>query len=184
MVVDVQGVGYDVFVGKTLIHQVGEVGQSVVIEIYTHFNESALQLFGFLSPHEKDLFKKLISVSGVGPKLGIAIVSALPYESVIQSIVQGDLATLTRISGVGKKTAERLVLDLRDKFKNMVFKAPISGLTRHHVGQNAREHDALQALVSLGYPEIVARQTLQSIEVVTEDTVQTLIKKSLGYLAS
>lgn len=184
VVVMVGGVGYEVFVGKSLVPQLGDVGTEVVLEIYTHFNESVLQLYGFVSAADKEIFKKLISVSGIGPKLGIAIVSALPCEAVIRAIVQGDLATLTSISGIGKKTAERLVIELKDKFKDVNLRHSGHVLSRRHVGRNSREDDAIQALVSLGYVELVARQSLERIEITAEDSVQSLIKKSLGYLAS
>lgn len=184
VVVMVGGVGYDVFVGRSIVPQLGEIGGEIALEIHTHFNESALQLYGFESAAEKELFKKLISVSGIGPKLGIAIVSALPYETVIQAIVQGDLATLTSISGIGKKTAERLIIELKDKFKDMALRQVGHALSRQHVAHHSREDDTLQALVSLGYAESAARQTLQQINIAEADTVQSLIKKSLGYLAS
>ena len=183
-VVGVGGVGYEVFVGRAVAMQLRVIESTVTLEIHTHFSDSNLQLFGFLSLAEKALFRKLISVSGVGPKIGIAIISALPYETVIQAIVTGDLMTLTSISGIGKKTAERLVLDLKDKFKDMAARGLMHGIARQRTGADIRQADALQALVSLGYSELVARQTMQQIEVAPEDTVQALIKKSLGHLAS
>ena len=181
LILDVHGVGYEVFMGKTKVLPLS-IGQELTVFVYTHMTENSLQLFGFLTLSERDLFQRLISISGVGPKLGIAMTSALPYEVLIGAILQGDVKLLTSISGVGKKIAERLVIELRDKFRDL----PVSSvrIDRKMVTSHSRESDAVQALVSLGYNEVIARRALQGIEILPEDTVQTVIKKSLTRIST
>lgn len=182
---DVNGVGYEVFLGKMSLVRIGEVGDDAALEIHSHFTESAAQLYGFLSADEKSLFRKLISISGIGPKMGLNIISAYVLEDIVTGIVRGDLAMLSAISGVGKKTAERIVIELKDKLKNFSF-APRtkSGVEIPMAVHDQREQDALQALLSLGYAESVARKALLQVGCDAADTVQTLIKKSLGAMAS
>lgn len=115
VIVDVQGVGYDVKVPETIRLRLPEVGQPVSLRIYTHVREDSLQLFGFLSALEKDVFEILLSVQGVGPKLAMAILSAQDARQILETAAQGNKTALTGISGVGKKTAERIVLDAREK---------------------------------------------------------------------
>lgn len=183
VVVDVQGVGYEVYLSKMSLATIGGPGSEVGLEIHTHFTESNLQLYGFLSTEEKMIFKKMISVSGIGPKIGLSIVGAYPFEHLVSSIIQGDLDALTHISGIGKKTAERIVMELKDKFKTLDIARikPFSGV---EISGDRRLDDALQALLSLGYSENVARKALQKLALAGDDTVQSLIKKSLGAMSS
>lgn len=181
IVIDVQGVGYEVFLGKIQILSLGDVGQELQLHIYTHTTESSLQLFGFLTLAEKNLFKKVISISGIGPKSGLSIVSALPFEALVAAILKDDVATLTSIPGIGKKTAERLAMELKDKIKN--FSKTAIGIERHLIPEDGRHRETLQALLSLGYSEGMAQRAIQKIDFFAEDTVQTLIKKSLVHLS-
>lgn len=183
-VVDVGGVGYEVHLSRMALAGLGETGESVRLEIHTHVTESSFQLYGFLSADEKTLFKKLISVSGIGPKMGLNIVSAYPFDDLVSCIVRGDLHALTKIGGIGKKTAERIVIELKDKFKNMPVADRSRAVGPVYAGGDHREVDALQALLSLGYSEAAARMALQKVGLFHDDTVQTLIKKSLGAMAS
>lgn len=181
LTLDVNGVGYEVFLPPSALLTIGEEESELSLEIYTHFTENHLQLYGFTNCQEKEVFKKVISVSGIGPKLGQTIVSFYPFEHLISCITQGDIAALTKISGIGKKTAERLVIELKDKFKNMGFvttKTPKTVVSE----SDMRQEEAVQALVSLGYSEALARKTLQKVTLTENDTVQDLIKKSLGAL--
>lgn len=181
LILDVQGVGYEVFVGKTKVPSFA-LGQELTVFVYTHLTENNLQLFGFVTLAERDLFQRLISISGIGPKLGIAMISALPYEALIGAILQSDVKLLTSISGIGRKIAERLVIELKDKFKDL----PISSarIDRKVVANHSRESDAIQALMSLGYNEIMARRVIQEVAILPEDTVQTVIKKSLTRIST
>ena len=115
LIVDVQGVGYDVLVPLSTFYGVGEPGTPVTLRVHTHVREDALQLFGFLSPLEQQLFERLITVSGIGPKLALAVLSGIEPNDLVQAIRQGDVARLTRTPGVGRKTAERMVVELKDR---------------------------------------------------------------------
>lgn len=185
--INVNGVGYEVYLGSQTLYDLGEPGSPVSLEIYTHVTESSLQLFGFLNVTQKKLFQKLISVSGIGPKLGLVIIDTLPLQILINAIKTGDAGTLTTINGIGKKTAERLVVELKDKFKEETLDT--SHLTPHEAANdnapsNNHLQDVAQALISLGYSENQARKVVNGLNVEESDTVQTLIRKSLSRLSS
>jgi len=116
VVVDVAGVGYEVSIPFSTFYEVGDVGSNVELRIYTHVKEDALQLYGFKTLLERQLFINLLSVSGVGPKIGIALLSGMSADELVTSIKNNNLARLTAVPGVGRKTAERLVVDLRSSF--------------------------------------------------------------------
>src|ERR1051326_6221820 len=113
--VDVGGVGYEVAISVPTFSELPNAGGEVSLHIHTHVREDALALYGFLRPQEKQLFERLISVSGIGPKLAITVLSGMAAETMVAAILGGDVATLTKVPGIGKKTAERMVLELRDK---------------------------------------------------------------------
>jgi Holliday junction DNA helicase RuvA len=158
-VVDVQGVGYLVHLSLQSAARLPEGGR-VQLRCYTHVREDALQLFGFASPEEEELFHLLISVSGVGPKLAVNVLSGMPAQELAAAILHGELARLTKISGVGKKTAERLVLELKDKIKQ-------SGLVATRPSQPPPAADAdqalLSALINLGYRPAAAERTAEAV---------------------
>ena len=148
-IVDAGGVGYDVTIPVSTYSHLPEAGSEVRLRIYTHVREDALALFGFLTQDEKALFEKLISVSGIGPKMAMAVLSGIPALDLIGSIRRGEVERLVRIPGVGKKTAERMVLELRDKMPApsgegpAASGAPAAALT-------TVEQDVLSALLNLG----------------------------------
>ena len=158
-VVDVQGVGYLVHLSLQSAARVAEGGR-VQLRCYTHVREDALQLFGFATPEEEELFHLLISVSQVGPKLALNILSGMPASELAAAILHGELGRLTKISGVGKKTAERLVLELKDKVK-------ASGLVSARPSQPPPAADAdqalLSALINLGYRPAAAERTADAV---------------------
>ncbi|HXW92231.1 MAG TPA: Holliday junction branch migration protein RuvA [Terriglobales bacterium] len=156
-VVDVGGVGYEVAISVPTFSDLPAVGSEVGLHIHTHVREDLLALYGFLRPAEKQLFEKLIAVNGIGPKLAITVLSGMPADELAGAIRGNDVARLTRIPGIGKKTAERLVLELRDKL-------PILAAGEIQVAQagTAVEDDVLSALVNLGYPRGVAEQVVSS----------------------
>src|SRR5204862_1430183 len=117
--VDVNGVGYDVHVPLSTYYDVGESGADVALHVYTHVREDALQLFGFLTTLEQLLFERLIGISGIGPKLAIAVLSGIDSRELVASVQRADVARLTRIPGIGKKTAERIVLELKDRLRDV-----------------------------------------------------------------
>jgi holliday junction DNA helicase RuvA len=157
-VVETGGVGYDVTISVPTFSDLPSVGSEVALHIHTHVREDLIALYGFLCPAEKQLFEKLITVSGIGPKLAITILSGMPADEMVSAIRGNDVARLTRIPGIGKKTAERMVLELRDKLpaegKGEVAAAPTISAT---------EEDVLSALTNLGYQRAVAERALQSV---------------------
>src|SRR5690242_16724436 len=135
VIVETTGVGYDIQIPVSTYTTLGDAGSSVTLRIHTHVREDALQLFGFATAEEKLVFKRLISVSGIGPKLAVTVLSGLPTSDLINAIRSGDVQKLVRIPGVGKKTAERMVLELKDKLvtvgagaKDIAPVAPAPGL--------------------------------------------------------
>jgi Holliday junction DNA helicase RuvA len=152
-IVEAGGVGYDVVISVPTFSDLPAVGSEVALHIHTHVREDALALYGFLRPAEKTLFEKLITVSGIGPKLAITILSGMPADEMIAAIRGNDVAKLTRIPGIGRKTAERMVLELRDKLQTFVevpAAPPVSAI----------EEDVLSALVNLGYQRPAAERAL------------------------
>ena len=145
-VVDVSGVGYRVTIPLSTFYRIGEPGAEVTLLTHTHVREDALALFGFLTPVEQALFERLIAVSGVGPKLAVSILSGIEAPDLVAALRSSDLARLTRIPGVGKKTAERLVLELKDKVQDL----PSAEATAPAAPRAATE-DLVSALVHLGY---------------------------------
>ena len=147
VIVESGGVGYDVTVPISTYSALPEVGAEVRLRIHTHVREDALSLFGFLTQDEKTLFEKLIGVSSIGPKLAVTVLSGLPTAELIGSIRQGQAENLVRIPGVGKKTAERIVLELRDKLDLLAAGVPAA---QPAATLSALEQDVLSALLNLG----------------------------------
>jgi holliday junction DNA helicase RuvA len=151
VIVDTGGVGYDVVIPVSTFSTLPETGAEVSLRIHTHVREDALALFGFLTAEEKALFEKLISVSGIGPSLGIKVLSGLATASIIDAIRGGHVEQLVRIPGVGKKTAERMVLELKDKLEGLGGGVPGTGLAvRTEPALSGMEQDVLSALLNLG----------------------------------
>ena len=156
-IVETAGVGYDVTISVPTFSDLPAVGGEVALNIHTHVREDAIALYGFLRPAEKVLFEKLITVSGIGPKLAITILSGMPAEEMVGAIRGNDVARLTRIPGIGRKTAERMVLELRDKLPPAI---PAVAVTAPAVSPT--EEDVLSALVNLGYQRAAAEKALES----------------------
>jgi Holliday junction DNA helicase RuvA len=159
-IVDVSGVGYLVHLSLQSLAKLPAEGAPAQLRTYTHVREDALQLFGFAAPDEEELFHMLIAVSGVGPRLALNILSGMPAAELANAILHGELARLTKISGVGKKTAERLVVELKDKLKT----SPLSGA--RPAGAAARvgpDQALLSALLNLGYRPAAAERTAEAV---------------------
>lgn len=190
IIVDVQGVGYEVIVSKRTLDYLAEPGESVVFLIYTHLTENALSLFGFLKSDEKTAFKKLMSVSGVGPRLALQILSGMSVPELAQALVQENLLALTSISGVGKKTAERLIVELKDKMIEFLENTPLesSGLSLQKEGGGILQYtstlyqEALSALTNLGYHRNQADRILSKISLNETSSIEEILKKALGEL--
>ena len=155
-IIETSGVGYDVTITVPTFSDLPAVGADVALHIHTHVREDQIALYGFLRPSEKLLFEKLITVSGIGPKLAITILSGMAADEMVAAIRGNDVARLTRIPGIGKKTAERMVLELRDKLAEA---SPAS--TSAAPAMSAIEEDVLSALVNLGYQRSAAEQALR-----------------------
>ncbi len=158
LILETGGVGYDVTITVPTFAGLPQVGTEVALHIHTYVREDVLALFGFVRPEEKQLFEKLISVSGIGPKLAVTILSGMPADEMVASIRNNDIARLTKIPGIGKKTAERMVLELRDKLPPLGAEAvtQIPTLT-------AIEEDVLSALTNLGYQRVIAEKTISQL---------------------
>lgn len=186
LILDVGGVGYEVSIPLSTFYEIGEIGSDVALRILTHVREDAIQLFGFKSLREKELYLKLISVQGVGAKSGISMLSGMNADEIIDAIRSNNLAKLTAIPGVGRKTAERLVVELRDKVGDLAAE-PGSEKTPAESRSNGSEDifdDALSALVNLGYQRAAAEKALQ--QVMTDgsgENVQKLLRAALQRLA-
>src|ERR1700752_2435283 len=185
VVVDVSGVGYEVNIPLSTFYDLDDEKSIVQLLIYTHVKEDALQLYGFKTANERKLFVNFISVSGVGPKLGIALLSHMKADELIDSIKSNNLARLTQIPGVGRKTAERLVVDLRDKMTQLSQEqvAEQTGV-RHEtvpVSSEARiRGDAMSALVNLGYQRSAAEKAIDAALGEGGDiTVESILRRPL-----
>ena len=182
VIVDVAGVGYEVTVPLSTYYELGEIGSDIRLRIYTHVREDAIQLFGFKTNRERDLYLKLISVQGIGAKSGISLLSGMSADEIILALRTEDLARLTSIPGVGRKTAERLVIELRDKVSDVAGAAGTSPTGA--VAVDEVFDDALSALVNLGYQRNLAEKALkQTVQDGTEMSVQKLLRRSLQILA-
>ena len=189
VIVEVGGVGYEVTIPLSTFYELEEVGANVQLRIYTYVREDALQLYGFKTARERELFMRLISVSGIGPKLGITMLSGMNADEMIASIRTNNLARLTSIPGVGKKTAERLVIELRDKIVALSSPAleeefsPQTGASRAVTEDTMRE-DALFALLNFGYQRAAAEKAIMAaMQEGGEITVEVILRRSLRLLA-
>ena len=186
VIVDVSGVGYEVTIPLSTFYELGDVGSDVSLRIFTHVREDALQLFGFKTARERDIYLKLISVQGIGAKSGITMLSGMSADEIVTAIRTNNLARLTAIPGVGKKTAERIVVELRDKIADLTVDAAARGAAVGGSEPTTDEvfDDALSALVNLGYQRNAAEKALQdSAKDGTELTVQKLLRAALQKLA-
>ncbi len=186
VIVDVGGVGYEVTIPLSTFYDLGEIGEQVELRIFTYVREDTLQLFGFKTMREKELYLKLISVQGIGAKSGISMLSGMSADEIIVAIRTDNLARLTSIPGVGKKTAERIVIELRDKLNDLTTGETVGTMSedaRPLEGVDAVYDDALSALVNLGYQQNAASKALKkAVQEGTEMSVQKLLRRSLQLL--
>lgn len=158
-ILDCGGVGYDVTISVATFSALPAEGAEAALHIHTHVREDQLALFGFAEAQEKRLFEKLLTISGIGPKLAITVLSGISADRLVAAIRSGDHGTLTRIPGIGKKTAERVVLELKDKLDDLAVAIPATTGGAHH---GPAGDDALSALVNLGYPRPVAQKAIET----------------------
>ena len=188
VIVDVGGVGYEVTIPVSTFYDLGETNTPVRLQIYTHVREEALQLFGFRTLRERELFTLLISVSGIGPKSAVAMLSGMSADEIVTAIRQNNYARITSIPGVGRKTAERLVIELRDKMAALSSPALeeqiAAGGPTAAQSEDALREDTLAALLQLGFPKPAAEKVITGAMQEGGDlSVETLLRRSLRQLS-
>jgi holliday junction DNA helicase RuvA len=189
VILDVAGVGYEVTIPLSTFYDLADAGSPVQLRIYTHVREDTLQLYGFKTARERELFMRIISVSGIGPKLGITLLSGMSADEMIASIRTNNLARLTLIPGIGRKTAERLVIELREKVASLSSVELEEQLgagsdTRTQPTADSVRADALSALLNLGYQRSSAEKAIDNAVSEGGDiTVESVLRRVLRKLA-
>jgi holliday junction DNA helicase RuvA len=175
VIVETGGVGYDLHVPLSSFSAIGEAGGEITLHVHTHVREDAIQLFGFATPLELALFERLVSVSGIGPRLALAVLSGIAPAELAHAIVGGQVARLVAIPGIGKKTAERIVLELRDKLGALAEGEPVAAGA-------AMRADLVSALVNLGYHRPAAEKAAERALQATSGTFEEALRQALGSL--
>lgn len=187
IVVDNHGIGYNIKVPTTLLQALPHAGEEVMVYTYTYVREDAIGLFGFSSPDELEVFRLLITVSGIGPKGGLAILSTMNTDELRYAVLMDDAKAIAKSPGIGAKTAGKLILELKDKLdvKNAVFEesaGAAGGVQAANSSYTAAMDDAVQALAALGYSSKEARSAVMSVPDAAEKTVEELLKLSLKHI--
>jgi Holliday junction DNA helicase RuvA len=180
IIVDVGGVGYQVLIPLNVFYQLPEIGGAISLQIHTHVREDALQLFGFNDFAEKQIFLLLIGVSGIGPKLAINILSGIPAEELARALREGDQLRLVAIPGVGRKLAERMIVELKDKLATL---APAGAESAKPEGASQLMLDAVSALVNLGYKRAEAEKMVREVLKRGDRSLENVLKESLRLLS-
>ena len=181
IIVDVQGVGYEVHVPLSTYYELGDDGVEVALKIYTHVRDDALQLYGFLTSLEQQLFERLIGISGIGPKLAVAILSGIEPRDLVTAVQRADVARLTGVPGIGRKTAERIVLELKDRLTHLAV-PDVDRVATVAAGDRLRD-DLLSALQNLGYHRPLAEKAVESALAATSTpTFEQALKAALREL--
>lgn len=183
VVLDVSGVGYNIKIPSNIIGYLPSHGELVKIHTYTYVREDCFSLYGFLTKEDLELFKKLITVNGVGPKAGLSILSTMDSNSFILSILAQDLKAISKAPGIGTKTAQRIILDLKDKVSAEAFYGETKECTMAMPdSQVAIKNEALEALVSLGYSSTEAMSAINKIPSLDNLTIESVLKQALKYM--
>ncbi len=161
VVVDVAGVGYDVIVPLSTFYGLGDAGAAVSLRVHTHVREDVIALYGFATPVEQDLFERLIAINGIGPKLALAVLSGIEPAELIRAVRTSDVARLTKVPGVGKKTAERIGLELKDRLPSL--QRGDAAVSPAVAGDDDRRADLVSALVNLGYQRVPAEKAIDTV---------------------
>jgi holliday junction DNA helicase RuvA len=182
IIVEVQGVGYEAHVPLSTFYGMAEAGSEISLRIHTHVREDALLLYGFATVLELQIFERLISVSGIGPKLALAVLSGIEPNELVAAVRQANIARLTGIPGIGKKTAERIVLELKDKMTALL--APETAAAPAAAGGETLRTDVLSALVNLGYHRPLAERAVDAaLKTGTDASFERTLKQALRELA-
>lgn len=174
VIIDNNGIGYGIFMPQSSLELIGS-GEELKIYTYLNVKEDAMQLYGFLSKEELNLFKKLIGVSGVGPKGGLSIITACPGDSLQMAIISGDAKAISKAQGIGAKTAQRIIIELKDKID---LEEVISTNSGEAVADTEVKSDAIEALIALGYSRTSAFNAVNKVDKITDD-VEELLKLAL-----
>ncbi len=177
VIVDVGGVGYDVLVPLSTYYVLGDAGAAVTLRVHTHVREEVIALYGFATSLEQDLFERLIAINGVGPKLALAVLSGIEPAELIRAIRAQDVARLTRIPGVGKKTAERIGLELKDRLPALAAAGQVQAAT---APQDQLRTDLISALLNLGYqPAVAEKAVARAIEAAPDAPFEQVLRQAL-----
>ncbi|MCC7417025.1 MAG: Holliday junction branch migration protein RuvA [Acidobacteria bacterium] len=180
LTIDVNGVGYDVAVPLSTFYGLGEPGAEIALRIHTHVREDALLLYGFATRLEQDLFERLIGISGIGPKVALAVLSGIEPRDLVRAVERGDVARLTAIPGIGRKTSERIVLELKDRLP----RGEGAGAPEDGRAAPAMRDDLLSALINLGYHRPLAERAVDAaLETTPDATFERTLKQALRELA-
>lgn len=179
IIVDVNGVGYRLLIPLSSFYSLPDEG-AVRLHVHTHVREDAISLFGFLTLEEKEMFVLLLTISGVGPKLALNILSNIPVNDLKCALTQGNIKQLSSLPGIGKKTAERLVLELKEKIPGGAFETASAGTPAAAAGD--QREDALSALVNLGYKESLSKKALDNLEIAPGSSLEEILKAALKIL--
>jgi Holliday junction DNA helicase RuvA len=182
IVIDVNGVGYDVSVPLSTFYVLGDEGSDIALRIHTHVREDSLALYGFATPLELDLFERLIGVSGIGPKLALAVLSGIEPRELVRAIEQADVARLTSIPGVGRKTSERIVVELKDRLPRL--RPAVAAAGAGAVEPSTLRDDVLSALVNLGYHRPLSERAVDvAVKATPDGSFERTLKQALRELA-
>jgi Holliday junction DNA helicase RuvA len=180
IVVDVSGVGYDVSVPLSTFYGLGDAGADITLRIHTHVRQEALLLYGFATELEQQLFERLISISGIGPKVALAVLSGIEPPELLRAIERSDLARLSAIPGIGKKTSERIVLELKDRLPRV----PVTPASASVPGAPPLRDDVLSALINLGYHRPLAEKAVElAVKATPEGGFERTLRQALRELA-
>jgi Holliday junction DNA helicase RuvA len=185
VVIDAHGVGYRIFIPLTTFYELPEAGQIITLHVHTHVKQDAINLFGFYTVQERDLFQLMLSVSGIGPKMSMNILSGISVQEMLRAISSGDVKKLISIPGLGKKLAERLILELKEKVvKKMMAEGMPATDNQQKINEIIKE-DVLSALINLGYKSNMAQDALDKVLYTSAKglAMDQLLKKTLKILS-
>ena len=185
VVIDAHGVGYRIFIPLTTFYELPEAGQIITLHVHTHVKQDAINLFGFYTVQERDLFQLMLSVSGIGPKMSMNILSCISVPEMLRAISSGDVRKLISIPGLGKKLAERLILELKEKVVKKMMAEEMPALDNQQKINEIIREDVLSALINLGYKSNIAQDALDKVLYTSakELAMDQLLKKTLKLLS-
>ena len=185
VVIDAHGVGYRIFIPLTTFYELPEAGQIITLHVHTHVKQDAINLFGFYTVQERDLFQLMLSVSGIGPKMSMNILSGISVPEMLRAISSGDVRKLISIPGLGKKLAERLILELKEKVVKKMMAEEMPALDNQQKINEIIREDVLSALINLGYKSNIAQDALDKVLYTSakELAMDQLLKKTLKILS-